>query len=177
MSLKLSKNSKVNILSVYYPKGPNADNSDWIRNIPSSDKNWIILGDFNAHSPFWEPGCSITTCKRFVENIIDSKLVLMNDGSITRVPDISSHRPSSIDLSLISPDLSVHASWATEDDTLGSDHLPIIIKVNEEIYNEEEEEDAIPKFLYKSANWDMYQAILMGFNHASIRHEDSDIFL
>ena len=89
---------------------------------------------------------------------MDSSLCLLNDGRITRIPDVSTHKATAIDLSLVTPDLAVY----TEEDCLGSDHLPIIIELNENIKDEEsEDEDKIPKSKYKHADWEAYQAFLM----------------
>ena len=52
----------------------------------------MILGDFNAHAPFGEKGCATVTSNRLVDNIVDSRLFLLNDGSITRIPDVSTHK-------------------------------------------------------------------------------------
>ena len=50
----------------------------------------------------------------------------------------------------------------TEEDCLGSDHLPIITELNENIKDDEpEDEDKIPKFKYKHADWEAYQAFLI----------------
>ena len=86
------------------------------------------MGDFNAHAPFGENGCTSVTCNRLVENIVDSSLCLLNDGRITRIPDVSTHKATAIDLSLVTPDLAVNCTWYTEEDCLGSDRLPIIIE-------------------------------------------------
>ena len=89
---------------------------------------------------------------------MDSSICLLNGGRITRIPDVSTHKATAIDLSLVTPDLAVY----TEEDCLGSDHLPIIIELNENIKDEEsEDEDKIPKFKYKHADWEAYQAFLM----------------
>ena len=45
---------------------------------------------------------------------------------------------------------------------LGSDYFPIIIELNENIKDDEpEDEDEIPKFQYKHADWEAYQAFLL----------------
>ena len=120
------KNSMIcNIMSVYYPNGPHNDNSDWLLNFNINDKNCLILGDFNARSTFWENAQFKTTNSRFVENVLNSKLILLNTGEITRVPDSSHHRPSAIDLSLASSQIAKDCIWNPLDDTLGSDHRPI----------------------------------------------------
>ena len=40
-------------------------------------------------------------------------------------------KATAIDLSLVSSDLAVNRSWETKIDPLGSDHLPIVIILNE----------------------------------------------
>ena len=102
--------------------------TDWLKDIELSNKSYVIMGDFNTHAPFWKNGCTSVTCNRLVENIVDSSLCLLNDGRITRIPDVSTHKATAVDLSLVTPDLAVNCTWYTEEDCLGSDHLPIIIE-------------------------------------------------
>ena len=68
------------------------DITDWLKDIVLSNKSYVIVGDFNAHAPFWENGCTSVTCNRLVENIVDSCLCLLNDGRITRIPGVSTHK-------------------------------------------------------------------------------------
>ena len=86
--LKLMNRQRL-ISSLYFPNGPKGDNTDWLKDIALSNKSYVIMGDFNAHAPFWENGCTSVTCNRLVENIVDSSLCLLNDGRITRIPDVS----------------------------------------------------------------------------------------
>ena len=159
-SVKLDK-LILNIISLYLPRGPNEKNTEWLRTIEEKQNGkWFIGGDFNAHAPFWEKDCKLVTNNRLVENIVDSNLYLLNDGSITRIPDISSQRATAIDLSLISPDLVLSASWETIKDTLGSDHLPIVVSLKKESFNNDIEEDIIPKYNYKKADWNKFQNFL-----------------
>ena len=144
------------------------------------------MGDFNAHAPFWENGCTSVTCNRLVENIVDSSLCLLNDGRLTRIPDVSTHKATAIDLSLVTPDLvtpdlvtpdlAVNCTWYTED-CLGSDHLPILTELNENIKDDEpEDEDKIPKFKYKHADWEAYQVFLISSDINSIINEDINMY-
>ena len=116
-------------------------------------------------TPFWEKNCPIITSNRFLENITDSKLYLLNNGHITRVPDNPNHRATAIDLSLISPTLAPFCSWSPWSDTLNSDHLPIIISLDKSHSNSKEKTDnKIPKFKYKFANWDKFSFNLSYIN-------------
>ena len=175
--VKVNSNCVMNIISVYLPSGPKDDNTDWLKTFSVSNGNWVILGDFNSHSPLWERDCKIATCNRLVENIVDSDLVLLNDGHVTRIPDVANQRPTAIDLSLVSPSVAIESDWNVEENCLGSDHLPILISLNEQVKNEENEvEDQIPKFCYNRADWDSYQQFLLSRDISSIEHNDLDIF-
>jgi ribonuclease HI/exonuclease III len=175
VSVKINHQCTLNIVSVYYPQGPKDDDTDWLKHLTLSGGSWLIVGDFNAHAPFWEHGCSVVSSNRLIENIVDSHLFLLNDGSYTRIPDISTQRPTAIDLSFISPTLAVNCTWCVYDDSLGSDHLPIIINLNEEIVDDDPSEDIIPKFSYKKANWEAYQSFLSSFDLDSFISIDLDV--
>ena len=167
----------LNVISVYFPNGPKGDITDWLKDIALSNKSYVFVGDFNAHAPFWENGCTSVTCNRLVENIVDSCLCLLNDGRITMIPGVSTHKATAMYLSLVTPDLAVNCTWYTEEDCLGSDHLPIIIELNENIKDDESEvEDNIPKFKYKHADLEAYHAFLLSFDIYSIINEDINMY-
>ena len=53
IAIQISKNSVINTASVYLPKGPIENNTDWIKTLDTKVLNkgkWVIGGDFNAHS-------------------------------------------------------------------------------------------------------------------------------
>ena len=171
IKIRLNNDTDINVVSIYYPKGPNTSNIDWINELDQSKGNWVITGDFNCHSPYWDKSCFSSSNNKFEKEIMYSNLVLLNDGRITRIPEVKGHKPSAIDLSLVSPNLADGCTWDIEDDTLGSDHLPIIINLND--YEENlDEEDMIPKFVYKKANWTGFQ---LSMNNIDIDFDSKDI--
>jgi hypothetical protein len=68
--IKITKENIYDIASVYYPNGPKGDNSDWIKNTLFKENKYIILGDFNAHAPFWDRLCTQVSSNRFFNNIL-----------------------------------------------------------------------------------------------------------
>ena len=166
----------MNIASVYLPKGPNDFNTEWLKSLQDQQPGkWVISGDFNAHSPFWENNCSIVTSNRLVENIVDSSFYLLNDGSVTRIPDVSKHRATAIDLTLVSPELVPSCSWETHRDSLGSDHVPIIITMAEkDKYRVNNKDEVVPKYNYKKANWGLFQNILSTQDFEKAKNENVD---
>ena len=165
------------IISLYLPKGPNESNTDWIKQLNrDQDNNFILTGDFNAHAPFWERNCQIVTSNRLLENIIDSKLYLLNNGDYTRIPDNPNHKPTSIDLSLISPQLAPHCDWSIWHDTLGSDHLPILLKLHKHHITPPDESDyTVPRFKYKSANWILFYTNLSSKNIDNLDIQNNNV--
>ena len=153
-------------------KGPNEENTEWVRSVQMSGEKWIVAGDFNAHSPLWDKDSVTITSRRFVENIVDSSLCLLNDGSITRIPDIINHRASALDLTFISPILVPHCSWGTQSDTLGSDHLPIVITLYDKPAQINKEKDIIPKYNYNNADWDKFHSYLRTQETSSLKDID-----
>ena len=72
---------------------------------------------------------------------------LLNFDRITKIPNVSTHKATTIDHSLVSPDLAMNCTWHTEEDSLGSDHLPIMIELSENIKNDaSDNEDKIHNF-------------------------------
>lgn len=147
-------------MSVYLPTGPTNVNTDWLKSQELRKDSWIIGGDFNAHSLLWEDDCTTTTNNRLVDNILDSDLTLLNDGSITRLPDNVQHRATAIDLTLISPKIAVDITWNVLSDPLGSDHLAISISLDNSKSKSENVTDKIPKYKYDQADWYSFQNYL-----------------
>ena len=174
--VKFHANLAMQFVSVYLPKGPNEFNTEWLRSLQDTHEKILVAGDFNAHAPFWDKECTSVSSNRFVENVVDSSLCLLNDGSITRIPDIATHKPSALDLSFISPVLVPSCKWATHDDTLGSDHLPIIITINEKPELADQQRDKLPKYNYRQADWETFKHILATSDTDGIYHEDINRF-
>jgi ribonuclease HI len=84
----------------------------------------IICGDFNAHSPIWNPYCRVSRDATFLEELIEAfGLRIWNDGAAT-YHTTRSDQHSIIDLTMTTPDLNV-GKWrvVVEDEhTTGSDH-------------------------------------------------------
>ena len=149
------------IINCYYPEGLSKENVDWIGNLDNTNDQILIVGDFNAHHSHWNN--SIIDSKRggqnLYQNLIKSSLTLLNDGSITRIPDRNNDSCSAIDLAFISASLSTKSYWSIQDDTLGSDHLPIIINIVNDFYQTVEKELEIG-FDTKKADWNLFQSLL-----------------
>jgi hypothetical protein len=117
----------------------------------------IICGDFNSHNKLW--GSKSTDANgRAVEDVLDEhNLVLLNDGSSTRL-DPSSLNESVIDLTLSTSNLAVNCEWQVTGDYLGSDHYLIQLCVCQ--LPKKAEPNLKPvSWAYKKANWEKYKTL------------------
>ena len=151
----VSEGGEINILNCYYPEGDRE--GAWLEKVSEEAGSWLIAGDFNSRSVLWEEGCQCESAT-FRDRVMESDLVILNDGSFTRIPDRPDHNRTAIDLSLASPDLAGDAVWEVGEDPLSSDHLPILIKLACEVL--EENTDGEGKFNYEGADWEAFREAL-----------------
>ena len=163
VSIELTLNNKpFTIVNCYYPEGvSNKNETEWISNLTDYNEQILILGDFNAHHDYWT-NRSVESRRGgnyLSQHIIDSSLTLLNDGSFTRLPERSTDSCTAIDLSIISACMAPQCQWMIQDDSLGSDHLPIIISM--ETNNVRKlEQDLESGFNTKQADWTLFKTVL-----------------
>ena len=121
-----------NLISVYNP--PNCpvaelELNSLLKNIQSP---LILAGDFNCHHTLWDPTCSRPDKGALnLLNFMDQQnLCVLNDGSPTLL-GTPYRRESSVDLTICSPSLMSQSFWSVLNCTYGSDHFPILIKIND----------------------------------------------
>ena len=165
---------KISICNVYYPKGCKNDTTKWLTTLDQT-KQWYILGDFNAHHSLWNSRIKTDKDHQLADDITESPLSLLNDGSMTRIPDNPDHCESAIDLSLSSPGLAISTTWQPSDNCLGSDHLPLMITLHGSS-PQLVEQDPTPKYNVNKANWPMYKADLEQYSKTDLASPDIEIY-
>ena len=114
----------------------------------------MILGDFNAHHPLWYDRRPTDRRGDDIVDIIAENDIGLLDGNkptaIWNVDKSSSH----IDLSIVSSELLDTFYWNTYDETMNSDHYPIILKTENKI-----EEERPPRWILDKAKWDRFQQL------------------
>ena len=113
----------------------------------------LILGDLNAHNTLWGSVHTNDRGQKVSDFINDSDNVLLNTGEPTHISDATG-RTSNIDISLSSPHLSLEVTWSTYTDSLGSNHVPIIIKIGA---INSQDNSFTPLCKYRTKNVDMSQ--------------------
>jgi hypothetical protein len=89
----------------------------------------LLLGDFNAHSPLWNPQANARTNARLLEDLIERESLYINNtlGVPTRpktTPGISI-----IDLSLTTVEMGPLEAWTVDEDhATGSDHELLVME-------------------------------------------------
>jgi len=151
LTLKIKfRNQDITIANIYNPPGNKLEESKLHQIVKQT--NVILLGDLNAHSPVF--GGKQTNAEGVVlDKIIDDNdLAVLNDGSGTYLKRDGTL--SCIDVTIASRNLGLKCSWETHTDSLGSDHLPIRIKINEP---PEIELNPVDKYSYKKADWTAFK--------------------
>ena len=149
----------IDVCSIYI--SPNTDNANLHQNlndlIAQFENPFLLLGDFNAHSPMWGQGVAIADergdiIERFLEA---NQLVLLNKGDYTYF-SLSHNTESAIDLSICSPQIGVLFDWSVDGDIYHSDHYPIRLQSTYSSANDSIG-CAIPRWNFKKADWEKFQ--------------------
>ena len=120
-----------NIINIYIPPVTSCT-SGFKPNIQAilPQGNSLVLGDFNAHDPLWHSSLQDQRGSDIAEIIGNSNFGVLNDNSPTRLPSNGNATSPDISLTSISLMNSIECKTMT---SLGSDHHPIIIKINTRI--------------------------------------------
>ena len=110
------------------------------------------MGDFNAKHTLWgQDRCDHRGL--VIEELLDQNdIVLMNDGSHTRV-DVVHNSTTAIDLTICSSSLRLDYECSVDDNLYGSDHYPIHLKYVHNIPS-----PCLPKWKTKEADWQLYES-------------------
>ncbi|GFO20617.1 RNA-directed DNA polymerase from mobile element jockey, partial [Plakobranchus ocellatus] len=92
-------------------------------------KPFLVLGDFNAHSPAWGNSRRDGRGRMLEEFIAENDFIILSSGEQTFVHS-AYHSTSAIDLAVASPSIAAECSWAAHSDLCGSDHFPIFLTLS-----------------------------------------------
>jgi len=125
------------------------------------------MGDLNAYSPLF--GATRTDTRgRALEDFIDeNNLVVLNTGAGTHV--LSNRSKSNLDVATASHNIARIANWSVHCETLGSDHLPVFINLQDPAVIEDM---PLPSRSYKRANWERFKADCRQLLMPNITDED-----
>lgn len=139
----------INIVNVYIPP-QQIVKLDELKQL-FSVSNCIIVGDFNAKSPIWG---SQNTDKRGeeIENLIDENdLCVLNTGLPTY--QCYTGGMNHLDITLASPNIACKCNWSTLNNSMSSDHVPIITVMNEVV---SDNTSFHPKWKLNKSDWSAF---------------------
>lgn len=151
-------NTKINMANIYIP--PKAKvNRDNLNNLTTFMGDCaFICGDFNAHSSLWEEKIVTNANGKTVEDWTENNnLIILNQGQPTW-HCLDSNKYSTVDLSIITPNLINQSNWQVFEDSWGSDHFPILIQLHNTTVHIQEPYTA-KKWNFNKANWDMFKTL------------------
>ena len=189
MKVRVQGQSDLTVLNCYTPK--TCTSFDWLTELGGKGR-CLVTGDFNVRDSSWErdnesssPSLTAQTDNSDFIVLNDGSFIripvlndgsftripVLNDGSFTRIPDRSDHRPSAIDLTLVTPDTASSVKWEVGTDSLSSDHLPITVSF---VFSAEKETPVTTSLLsYDLANWDLFGSLL-GAAEINVGEADRD---
>ena len=114
------------ICSIYLTPGETITKLNLENLLDRLPRPFLLLGDFNAHSPEWGDYRRDGRGKLIESFLQDNDLILLNSKSHTCVYS-AYNSTSAIDLAVASPTIALDFQWSVHDDLCGSDHFPIFL--------------------------------------------------
>ena len=120
----------------------------------------LIVGDFNAHSPMWEPNKTSNITGKSIEDLLlhDPSICLLTPASLPTFYSIYHNSFSTLDLSLISSQLQPISTVFTGED-LGSDHCAIFTCVGVEPSTIQYK--VRPSWKFQGGSWSLWSSLLI----------------
>jgi hypothetical protein len=121
-----TKSSSISILNAYNPcKNISVQELQYYTN--QLGDSFIIIGDFNGHSPLWDSHNRSNFTGKSIERLLDiHNLILLNDPDTPTYIDDHTGYTSTLDLCMATHNLGILGEQHRGDD-IGSDHLPLEI--------------------------------------------------
>ncbi|XP_041365595.1 uncharacterized protein LOC121380709 [Gigantopelta aegis] len=142
-------------------------------NIQPDEENWIIVGDFNSHSPSWGYKSLDSKGEEIEEWMISNNLILINTPDDPNTFYSRAWRTTSNpDLAIATDD--IHKITAREvcHQLGGSDHKPVILNIKKQTSFGGSKLQ--PSWNYKQANWDLLKKNLQTLIQSKQYQEEED---
>jgi ribonuclease HI len=153
----VSNREEINICNVY---NPNKDikKEELLYYIDQLGHNYLLIGDFNAHSPMWDSRGRNNATGRAITDVMDiTRIGLLNDTSLPTYIDKRVGSTSTLDLCLGSFNLILKGN-ITRGPDVGSDHFPICCCFDYEVNKSELKNRK--KWQLGKANWVKWRTML-----------------
>lgn len=143
-----------NVINVYLPPVC-AVTPTQLDDLLKTKNTAIVVGDMNARNQLWGADTDDTRGQLLEDAIATHNYVVLNTGQGTRQSPTGSM--SHIDVSLASRQLATKCGWTTLNNTMGSDHVPIVITVNAV---PDRELATAPRWKCSKADWSAFRRLM-----------------
>ena len=154
ISITMPNRHQQHIHNIYIPprSSCSAGHNASIAHLFCNNEMSLIVGDINAHHSRWKTNTNEDERVEQLANEIDAAdYTTLSDNEATRLP--TNGRSTSPDISLASNDIALLSDWSVST-SLASDHLPILITINSELFTIVGPRRTCINF--KKANWARY---------------------
>nr|CAI5846041.1 unnamed protein product [Callosobruchus analis] len=155
VELYVPTNELLTLASLYRPPQTRTTTRDWRNCFNLLEEPYIIGGDVNGHNMSWGSPRTDGVGSQVMEAVEESNLVVLNTGEATRFTSPNEQK-SVVDVTICSSVIAFGVTWEVVQDTLGSDHYPILLQMN--VSNESTIQPK-SKWNIKFAKWDLYNVI------------------
>ena len=152
VAARVMLNKVVTFCSIHLPPSDHVAKTDLINLIEQLPSPFVLLSDFNGHSPVWGNESCNSRGQMLEDLFSEMDLCILNDGSSTYIHPATGST-SVLGLSICGPYLVLDYEWNIHEDLYGSDHFPVILTSNAV-----EEEAAPNRWNFKKADWLSFQA-------------------
>ncbi|GFO49349.1 RNA-directed DNA polymerase from mobile element jockey [Plakobranchus ocellatus] len=125
----ISLEKTLTVCSLYLPPNSPVSKLSLAELFEQLPKLFLVLGDFDAHSPAWGDSRRDGWGRMPEEFTAENDFIILNSGEQTVVHS-TYHSTSAIDLAVASPSIAAECSWAAHSDLCGSDHFPIFLTLS-----------------------------------------------
>jgi len=161
----LKNNSSLSIMNIYNPNQPVTFN-EFQHFFQQLGHSAIVVGDFNAHHPMWEPTkVPNTTGRNLMEVLLQNPmLALLTPPDLPTYFNTYHNSFSTLDLTIISSNLQPLSFTSTEPD-MGSDHYPVLTSIGVEPTTVQYRRR--PAWLFEAGSWATWYSALPQANNDS----------
>ena len=161
----------IDVCSLYIPPRDDIDDLPrQLNNLVTQFRHpYLILGDFNSHSPTWWNEQRLDARGKKIEDFIASNNLVLLNTDLPTFFSLSYNTESAIDLSLCSPLLGTWFDWKVDSDIHDSDHYPIYLQTT---FQPMGTPCYIPRWKLSHADWNKFTVLCE--NSLTERFQDPD---
>ncbi|GFN92585.1 RNA-directed DNA polymerase from mobile element jockey [Plakobranchus ocellatus] len=146
----ISLEKTLTVCSLYLPPNSRVSKLSLAELFAQLPKPFLVLGDFNAHSPAWGDSRRDGRGRVLEEFTAENDLIILNSGEQTFVHS-AYHSTSAIDLAVASPSIAAECFWAAHSNLCGSDHFLIFLTLSSHFNG-----NTNTTFNFKKADWNRF---------------------